>query len=386
MRNSKLGSWFAMVSNCAAGSKFALALALLLVVGSLGSPVQAARVKDMATLQGAEEQHLIGYGLVVGLAGTGDGTQAKFTTQSVINMLRNMGIEVPDDRVRMRNVAAVMVTATLKPFQKAGSRVDVSVSSIGDARSLEGGTLLMAPMQGVDGEQYAMAQGPLTVGGFAAVSATGKSSSKRNHLLAGSIPDGALIERQLAPTALLQGELFWQLRDPDFTSAVAMATAINGAVGGEVAQALDASSVRVTIPQDQKKNLMPFIAKAEAADFAPATVARVVLNEKTGTIVSGTDVRIGEVAVAHGNITIDISGKDSTTQVQTRNARMTSRQTSENLEVQEPKTEVKVMPAIQNAGQLAAALNGLGVTPRDIISIFQAIKRAGALQAELVVM
>jgi len=357
-----------------------LALLLCVIVTA-----QAARVKDVAYLDGVTSQQLVGYGLVVGLAGTGDGARTAFTVQSVANMLKKLGIEVPSDKMRLRNVAAVMVTAELPAFVKPGRKIDVTISSLGDARSLEGGTLLMTPLQGTDGEYYSTAQGSVSVGGSSAGDPKG-SHTQKNHTLAGNIPDGGIVKREVDQAAFVNsGALRWVLSQPDFSSAVAMADAINKIQPGS-AKAEDASTVIVLVPPAAQNDLMAFVAKTENAEFTTQTVARVVLNEKTGTLVSGADVRISEVAVSHGNVVINVDSKDTVSQpgalsqgrsVQTKNQKVTSTESA---------SEVKVLPNITNAGQLAQALNSLGVSPRDIISIFQAIKRSGALQAELVVM
>jgi flagellar P-ring protein precursor FlgI len=356
----------------------ALAFILLAI---LASKANSARVKDVATLEGVSEQQLVGYGLVVGLAGTGDGTRTQFTVQSVANMLQKMGIVVNPADLRLRNVAAVMVTANLPAFVKPGKKIDVSISSLGDARSLEGGVLLMTPLQGSDGEYYAQAQGAISVGGISA--GNKRNSFKKGHALAGTLPDGAVVYKETESADLKTGSLRWVLSNPDFTSAVAMASAINQ-VFPNAAIAEDASTVSVTVPESMRNDYMSFISRAESAEFNPNTNSRVVLNEKTGTIVSGSNVQIDEVAVSHGSITIQVAN----TQTAAAPAFIGQAAVINNqqLNVQEPRTETRVLPAVSNAGQLAQALNTLGVSPRDIISIFQAIKKAGALHAELVIM
>jgi flagellar P-ring protein FlgI len=362
-----------------------LVAVLCFLVAMLVSKSEAARVKDVASLDGLGEVQLVGYGLVVGLNGTGDGTRTQFTVQSVANMLQKMGVVVPPEKLRLRNVAAVMVTGNLSAFMKPGKKIDVTISSLGDARSLEGGTLLMTPLQAADGEYYAQAQGPVSVGGIA----TGNKQKDRynkGHTLAGSIPNGAMVHREVVSADLQTGTLRWVLSEPDFSSAVAMAAALNKLFPGS-AKAEDAGSVAVTVPENQRGDYMAFIARAEVAEFAPATNARVILNEKTGTLVSGADVRISEVAVSHGSIVINV---ENTTEVSQPNTPRAGGQTqtvnNSQTTVQEAKPEMRVIPAVNNAGQLAQALNSLGVTPRDIIAIFQAIKKAGALHAELVIM
>jgi len=360
-------------------AEIAAIICTLLVV--MASKVNAARVKDVATLEGVSELQLVGYGLVVGLAGTGDGTNTQFTVQSVANMLQKMGIVVNPSDMRLRNVAAVMVTANLPAFVKPGKKIDVSISSMGDARSLEGGTLLMTPLQASDGEYYAQAQGAINLGSISA--RTGRNSFKKGHALAGTLPNGAVVQKELEPVDLKTGTLRWALSNPDFTSAVAMANAINQ-IFPNTAIAEDASTVLVNVPATMQNDYMSFIARAESAEFNPNTNARVVLSEKTGTVVSGSNVQIDEIAVSHGSITVQVANNQAAAgPTFIGQATLIN---NPNLNVNEPTPETRVLPAVGNAGQLAQALNSLGVAPRDIISIFQAIKKAGALHAELVIM
>jgi len=370
---------------------------ICILLAVLASKAGAARVKDVAALEGVYEQQLVGYGLVVGLAGTGDGTNTQVTIQSVANMLQKMGIVVNPADMRLRNVAAVMVTANLPAFVKPGKKIDVTISSIGDARSLEGGTLLMTPLQASDGEYYAQAQGAINLGGLTARS--GRNSYKKGHALAGTLPNGAVVHKELEiATDLKTGTLRWALSSPDFSSAVAMANAINRIFPG-AAIAEDASSVLVNVPEAMRNDYMSFIARAENAEFNPNANARVVLNEKTGTVVSGSNVQIDEIAVSHGSITIQVSNTQTGVPAQITQpaigipgpppptfAQQAAIINNQQLNVQESRTETRVLPAVNNAGQLAQALNSLGVSPQDIISIFQAIKKAGALHAELVIM
>jgi len=368
-------------------------LGLILIVLALpfSYTAQASRIKDVAKFDGLAETQLIGYGLVVGLKGTGDGPRTEFTTQSVMNMLRNTGIEVPRERIQIRNVAAVMVTSKLSPFMKRGSTIDVTVSSIGDAKSLEGGTLLMSPLQATDGEIYALAQGAMSIGGINRESQQGKSSFAKNHTMVGEIPGGAIIQKEAPGTMMTSDELRISLAAPDFSSAVAMAKSINANYKKEIAIAADPVTVQVKIPDEMKAKRMEFLAEVENLDFLVSTSAKVVLNEKTGTVIAGGNVSISEVAVSHGSITIEIKQNQQasvsnaaapfggTTQASTNTQ-------SEDIKVDEPKAEMKILPASSNVADLAKSLNTLGVSPRDIIAIFQAIKKAGALNAELIVM
>ncbi|MDB5050995.1 MAG: Flagellar P-ring protein [Fibrobacteres bacterium] len=364
---------------------------LLCAVLSFAVAAQASRIKDVAKLDGLAETQLIGYGLVVGLKSTGDGPRTQFTTQSVVNMLRNTGIEVPRERIQVRNVAAVMVTSKLSPFMKRGSNIDVTVSSIGDAKSLEGGTLLMSPLQATDGEIYAMAQGALSIGGLNKEGPQGKSSYTKNHTLVGEIPNGAIIQKEAPGALMTTDELRISLASPDFSSAVAMAKSINANFKKPIAEAKDPVTISIAVPEEFKTKRMEFIAEVENLDFLVSTVAKVVLNEKTGTVIAGGNVSISEVAVSQGNITIQVKDNQQA-QVSNTNAansgttQLSNSTSSEDIKVDEPKAEMKVLPSSSNVADLAKSLNSLGVTPRDIIAIFQAIKRAGALNAELIVM
>jgi flagellar P-ring protein precursor FlgI len=360
---------------------------LILLGLSLALPAAASRIKDVARLDGLSETQLIGYGLVVGLKGTGDGARTQFTTQSVVNMLRNTGIEVPRERIQIRNVAAVMVTAKLFPFLKRGSNIDVTVSSIGDAKSLEGGTLLMSPLQATDGEIYALAQGALSIGGISKDGPQGKSSFAKNHSMVGEIPNGAIVQKEAPGGAMTADDLRISLANPDFSSAVAMAKSINANYKKPIAEAKDP----VTVNDEYKAKRMEFIAEVENLDFLVSTVARVVLNEKTGTVIAGGNVSISEVAVSQGSITIQVK-ENQQAQISNTNAansgttQIQNSTSNTDIAVNEPKAEMKVLPNSSNVSDLAKSLNALGVSPRDIIAIFQAIKRAGALNAELVVM
>jgi flagellar P-ring protein FlgI len=351
----------------------------------------ATRIKDVSKFDGLTETQLIGYGLVVGLRGSGDGPRTQFTTQSVVNMLRNTGIEVPRDRIQVRNVAAVMVTSKLSPFMKRGSTLDVTVSSIGDAKSLEGGTLLMAPLQATDGVIYALAQGAMSIGGMNSEGQAGMASIVKNHSLVGEIPNGAIIQKEAPGSAFTLDELRISLSAPDFSSAVAMAKAINANYKKEIATATDPVSILVKVPDEMKAKRTEFLAEVENIDFLVSMSARVVLNEKTGTVIAGGNVSISEVAVSHGNITIEIKGNQVATVSNAAaplagTTQATTNTKTEDIKVDEPKAEMKILPTSSNVSDLAKSLNSLGVSPRDIIAIFQAIKKAGALNAELIVM
>lgn len=361
-----------------------LALALFLAMPAAAS----VRVKDLATVEGVREVPLVGYGLVVGLDGTGDGRNSMITVRSVRNMLLRFNIEVPQERLVVRNVAAVMVTASLPPFARAGTRIDVTVSSMGDARSLEGGTLLLTPLTDREGTVYGVAQGAVSIGGFN-VETIGGERYRKNYAVVGRVPLGLLIERD-APTTLPQGDnLTLTLKEPDFTSALRIAAAIDSALGQKLAKPLNASTIAVTVPDQfqQSDGMVRLLATIEALEVSPDQVARVVINERTGTVVVGKDVRVAEAIVSHGNLTIQvraipvISQPAAFSQGRTVVVPQTMTTVNEN-----GKGGLMVMEGGATVSDLAQALNTLKVTPRDMISIFQALKQAGALRADLVIM
>jgi flagellar P-ring protein precursor FlgI len=356
---------------------------------------QNVRIKDVATISGLEDVQLFGYGLVVGLANTGDRYQTIFTEQTVHNMLKNMGIEIPDKTMRVRNVAAVMVTGNLKPFKRKGTRLDVTVSSMGDATSLEGGTLILTPLQGPDGVIYGSAQGPLATGGFD-VQNGGMSQVRKNHVLVGRIPDGAIVQKEYVFNDFGKFDFSLSLFSPDFTSAKAMAAAINAAFANQVstpvARAEDAATVALNyelIARDSlrtKAGLVEFISQVENVTFDVTMPAKVVVNERTGTIVAGGSVRISEVAVTHGGVKVEIVNIPEVVQPQPFTTGQTSTITNPQTVVEEKSADMVVLNGTTTVSDLSHALNSLGVSPRDIIQILQAIKEAGALQAQLVIM
>lgn len=361
------------------------AILFLLIIADTGdrSAVFAARIKDLAAVKGIRFNQLTGYGLVVGLDGTGDKAGTRFTRQSLVNMLERMGINVDPMLVRVKNVAAVMVTAKMPPFAKVGNRIDVLISSIGDAQSLVGGTLLLAQLKGADGRIYALAQGPISVGGVGATGASGSSVTK-NHLLAGRITDGATIEREI-PVALSEKESFTlSLFNPDFTTVLRMSESINTAMGAPVSRALDSGNLKLAVPDAYQNRVPSFLARVESLQVEPDAVARVVVNEKTGTVVIGEKVRISTVAVAHGNLSITIKESSNVSQPAPFSRVGETVVTPESdVEIEEPSEKLMVLQSGTTIGELVRALNAIGVTPRDLISIFQSIKAAGALQAEL---
>lgn len=372
-------------------------LALFLV-----STAEAARIKDIAGIGGIRDNQLIGYGLVVGLAGTGDDVKNGFTRETLSNLLVRQGLSTRDRVLTSKNIAAVMVTAQLPPFAKIGSKLDVTVSSLGDAKSLQGGTLLMTPLRGADGEIYAVAQGAVTVGGFSAAGASGSSVSK-NHTTAGNIANGALIEKELKYDLADIQRISINLYQPDFTTATRLAASINGKIGAVEARAVDSGSVLVEMKPSARGDVASLVSLIENIEVFVDGPAVVVLNERTGTVVMGENVRISTVAVAHGNLSIQIREEKEVSQPmpfapeqQGRSAPVdagggvtvapggqTVVTPRSEVGVSEEKKGLLVMPRGVTIQDVVRGLNAMGVSPRDLITILQTIKAAGALQADL---
>ena len=356
----------------------------VLIALPVRSHALASRIKDLVMISGARDNQLVGYGLVVGLAGDGD-KDPVYTVQAVANMLQRFGITVPASTLSAKNVSAVMVTADIQAFVKNGTRIDVTVASMGDAKSLQGGILLQTPLLGADGKVYAVAQGALSVGGFSSgQSGAGGANVQKNHPTVATITGGALVEKEIPTEIVHENHIDLLLRDPDFTSAARMSTAIN-AVFPESSLALDPTTVRVNVPQGLQHAAVDFIARIESIEVNPDVPARIIINERTGTIVATSMIKISSCAVSHGELTISIA---STLEVSQPNPLSQTGQT-----VVTPKTETTVseykgklipLPDMPSVEKVATALNALGVTPRDMMAIFQAMKQAGALQAELV--
>jgi flagellar P-ring protein precursor FlgI len=358
---------------------------LLVLALCAPSMARAARVEEMCEVNGARPNQLIGYGLVVGLNNTGDTGQSRFTVQSTAAMLRRLGATVDQRAIQTKNAAAVMITATLPPFASPGVRVDVTVSSMGNARSLFGGTLLQTPLFGADKRVYAVAQGPVLVGGFSAQGITGTSVQK-NHTTAGRVPEGGIVERMVPSTAMQGGPLLLSLREPSFVNARRIATAIDVALGAGSATPLDGGRVEVKTPTQYKNDPVGLIAAVSLVEVDPDASARVVIDERTGTVVVGSAVRIAEVAIAQGGLTIEIQeqlavsqpapftlGGQATTQVVPKSD-VSVDQGSAVLSHVKPSATLK---------ELVDALNAIGVRPRDLIAIFQALRTAGALSARI---
>lgn len=360
-------------------------LATLLGAGPTGFAM-GVRVRDIAMVGGARDNQLVGFGVVVGLAGDGDKNPV-YTIQIVANLLQHYGVTVPAASLASKNVAAVMVTADIPAFMKPGTRLDVTVSSLGDAKSLLGGVLLQTPLIGADGKVYAVAQGSTSIGGgfSAGVEGGGGSTVQKNHPTVGQIIGGALVEREIPATIVRNNFLELLLREPDFTSASRLAEAVNAEFPNS-SSALDSTTVRVQLPPGLQGSPVDFIARLEQIEVIPDTPARIIINERTGTIVATSRIQISNCAVSHGNLTITIASTLDVSQPnafsQTGDTEVTPRTDTK---VNESKAALIALPEMPTVEKVAAALNALGVTPRDMMAIFQAMKQAGALQAELVV-
>ena len=345
-------------------------------------PVAASsRVKDIAMVAGARDNQLVGYGLITGIAGDGDKNPV-YTLQTVANFLQRFGMNVPPATLSSKNVAAVIVTADISAFKKNGSRLDVTISSIGDAKTLQGGILLQTPLLGADGKVYAVAQGAISLGGISG--GNEGASVQKNHPTVAQIIGGALVEREIPTDIVRDNTIELMLREPDFTSSARMATAINQMFTNSSAS-VDSTTVRVKIPEGMQDSVVEFVARVEAIELDLDIPARIVINERTGTIVATSKIRIAACAVSHGNITISIA---NTLDVSQPNAFSQTGST-----VVTPRTDTKVteqqarlvnLPELPTVEKVAANLNSLGVTPRDMMAIFQAMKQAGALHAELI--
>ncbi|RIL10777.1 MAG: flagellar biosynthesis protein FlgA [Proteobacteria bacterium] len=365
--------------------KFRYQFALFALAVLSAAPVSAARLKDIADVEGVRGNQLYGFGVVIGLNGTGDGNSSDFTTKALSNLLEKMGIKVPADEIKVKNVAAVMVTATLPAFTRPGTRLDITISSLGDAKSLQGGTLLFTPLRGADGNTYAVAQGEISVGGFAVEG--GGDSAQKNHPTVGMIAGGATVERAI-PFDLFQSKrIRIVLRRPDFTTMTRVVRGINLELGRPLAVAVDSASVEIPIVADLARDPIGLVAKLESIEVEQDVGARVVVNERTGTIIMGETVRLGKVALAHGNLNIVIRTETQVSQPSALSETgETAIVTNGDVQVGEEKGRFGVLGGEVTLGELVSALNALGATPRDFISIFQALKRAGALHAELDIM
>lgn len=349
------------------------------------APANAIRIKDITDIKGVRANQLVGYGLIVGLDGTGDGRNATFTIQSLASMLEKMGVTVDPESYRVRNVAAVMVTAELPAFARAGSRIDAQVSSIGDARTLQGGTLLLTPLRAVDGEVYAVAQGAVSTGGFVAAGAG--AGVTKNHPTVARIVGGAFIEREIPFSFQDRDLLTLTLHRPDFTTAMRIAEAINHTFASGLARTLDAGTIDIDIPARYSDNMVQFVALIENLGVTPDAVSKVVINERTGTVVMGENVRISTVAIAHGNLTIQVKESADVSQALPFAEGGQTVVTPDTMVIAtEERSPLFLLEAGSSLGELVGALNAIGVSPRDLMSVLQALKTAGALQATLEIM
>ena len=358
-------------------------LVLGLLVASPSMLEAGTRIKDLVMIAGARDNQLAGYGLVAGLAGDGDKNPI-YTVQAVANMLQRFGVTVPTSTLQSKNVAAVLVTADIPAFAKPGTRLDVVISSLGDAKSLQGAVLLQTPLQGADGKVYAVAQGAASVGGFTGgTGGAGGASVTKNHPTVAQIIGGALVELEIPATIVKENALELVLRDPDFTSAARLAVAVNEKFP-DSAVAVDSSSVKVHLPVGLTNSPVDFIARLEAIELEPDTPARIIINERTGTIVATARIRISHCAVSHGNLTITIASSPTISQPnalsQTGTTMVQPRTDTKVVETKSSLIALEEMPTVES---VAKALNSLGVTPRDMMAIFQTMKQAGSLQAEL---
>jgi flagellar P-ring protein precursor FlgI len=365
-----------------------LRAALCAALIALALPVQAgasSRIKDLANVEGVRQNQLIGYGLVVGLNGTGDTlNNIPFTKQSLQAMLERLGVNVRGQTLRTGNVAAVMVTANLPPFGTQGTRIDVTVSALGDAKSLQGGTLLVTPLLGADGNVYAVGQGSVAIGGF---QAEGEASKiVRGVPTVGRIANGALIEREIEFNLNRQSQLRMALRNPDFTTAKRIAAAVNDYIGAPTAEPLDPGTISLTIPAAFRGNVVKLLTEIEQLQVEPDEAAKIVIDERSGIIVMGRDVRVSMVAVAQGNLTVTITETPEVSQPAPFSRGQTAVVPRTRVGVQEEGKKLAVVKDGVSLQQLVDGLNALGIGPRDLIAILQAIKAAGAIQADIEVM
>lgn len=361
-----------------------LVISLSLAARADEAAAKTVRVRDLTTVEGVRENPLIGYGLVVGLNGTGDRRQTLFTTQMLANVMQKMGMQIPAGSVRVNNIAAVFVTGSLPPFARSGTRVDITVSSIGDAKSLEGGLLLLTPLRAADGQVYAEAQGPLTLGGYTA--GPSGNSKQVNHPTIGRIPSGGLVERDFAVDVQSMHLVSLLLRDPDFGTAKDLADTINHELGRAAAEVRDARRVEVDVRRSGVSSTPALLARVEDLSVRVRNRARVVVNERTGTVVLGRDVRIGPVSILHGNLSIEVSTVFGVSQPEAFSKGTTMPVAQPDTRAQESTARKIELSEGATVEQLVGGLQSIGATARDVIAILQAMRAAGALQAELEVM
>jgi flagellar P-ring protein precursor FlgI len=362
-----------------------LRFALVFLVLTLAWPARAqVRLKDVAALDGVHPVPLLGYGLVVGLNKSGDRRQTIFTAQTLAAMLERFGVAVAGGDIKIENTAAVLVTAELPPFARSGARIDVTASSVGDARSLQGGTLLATALRGPDGAVYALAQGPLSIGGFGG--GKGGNTVQVNHLTVGRVPGGAFVEAGQGAQMGPSDRILLALKNADFSTAHRVADAVSTELGDDAAQAVDPGTVAVRVPPEYRTSIPDLMARLEPLAVRVDAPARVVINERTGTVVVGSDVRIGRAAVAHGNLSVRVTTKYAVSQPGALSPGQTAVVPQEKVDVEEGAAQLVTLEEGVTLEVVVRALNALGATPRDIIAIMQALEQAGALHAELVIM
>jgi flagellar P-ring protein precursor FlgI len=367
-------------------SRFILAaLALLAITGAATHAHATSRIKDLANIEGVRQNQLIGYGLVVGLNGTGDTlNNIPFTKQSLQAMLERLGVNIRGANIRTGNVAAVMVTANLPAFGSQGSRIDVTVSALGDAKNLQGGTLLVTPLLGADGNVYAVGQGSVTINGFQAEGEAAKIT--RGVPTVGRIANGAIIEREIEFVLNKMPHIRLALRNPDFTTAKRIAAAINDFLGAKTAEPVDPSTVQLTMPTQFKGNAVAMLTEIEQLQVEPDLSAKIIIDERSGIIVMGRDVRVATVAVAQGNLTVTVSETPQVSQPAPLSRGRTTTVPRTQVGVQEDGKKFALVRNGVSLQELVDGLNALGIGPRDLIGILQAIKAAGAIQADIEVM
>jgi flagellar P-ring protein precursor FlgI len=363
-----------------------LTIILIVCLFAINALASKVRIKDIASFQTENSISLIGYGLVVGLDGTGDSRSTQFTIQSLVNMMERMGVTVEKNQVKVKNVAAVMVTAEISGYMSTGTKFDITVSSMGDASSLQGGTLLYTPLADAAGIVYATAQGSISIGGFNVSSGMGDKITN-NYTLVGRVPAGGIVEKapeNIPPASTVK----LRLQSPDYTTASRLAQAINTNFADVKSQALDEANIELTLPEARQKpgELVKLFADVENLEVEPDVSARVVINEKTGTIVAGEHVTISSVMLAHGNLNVEIKSTPLVSQPEPFSQGKTVLTREAQLSVQPESARIIYMEQQASIGDLAKALNEIGASPRDIIAIFQALKAAGSLRAELVIM
>ncbi len=351
-------------------------------LATLASPLEAQnRLKELVTIEGFRSNKLVGYGIVVGLSGTGDNASSPVVRRSLSKVLQRLGITIAPSEIKAKNVAAVLVTGDLPAFARPGMSINVTVSSISTAKSLQGGTLIATPLKGADLEPYAIAQGPISLGGFA-VSGLSGSSKAKNHPTVARIPDGAIIERG-APNRLTKGRVTLLLKEPDFTTAARIASAIDERFQKTMALVRDPGAVTVVLNAEWRKRPVQFIAELEAIEAVADSPARVIIDERTGTVVVGQNVRLGPAAIAHGALVVEIREQEVPSQPGILSEGETTTTQETKIEVYEEPGNLKPIGPATTVGEVAGALNALGAKPRDLVSIFQSLRAAGALRAEI---